>query len=201
MKNSIFLYEGQQKDLISEKFIAPVTHMVQLYVWKSWNGQLGFNINSESILFTQALIGDKLTILFPNLEIIDTVDLVLKKINNLRGITFLDHELEVRDIWLQFEKYKKDIKTNVLLERYGKSPTNVQRPIVLDWFDSNEGKYTASFLKFCNEKNIRFITWAFSDFGIYFFSFLDVKAEILLSSEHLDVEIHEVDDINKMPYY
>jgi hypothetical protein len=201
MKFSIYFYQGVQETLVCEKFDSPNTKEVQIYVWKSLDGSLGFNCDDLSLRFVKEFIKNAITISFPDLQLIDNEKQIEKNIQNLIGITFFNNFNLIKEEFEKYKVYEEKKKRNSLLARYGKVTEELKVPILINWYDNKEKKYTKAFLDYCINNRIEFITWAFSDFGIYFFSFSEINRNVEFIAEKLGVGFCKVDNMLKMPYH
>jgi hypothetical protein len=201
MDFTIYKYEGSQDTLITEKFFEPYNTYVYMYVGRDVNGSLGFDVNATAVSFVKTLLDQRVTVSFPDLEKIDSKEKIEQCICNLRGITFLNNHELIKEEYDKYLLYQTKIKKNTLLARYNKPLENIEVPTIANWYDSVSRKYTNEFLNYCKNHSIDFITWAFSDFGSYFFSFKDVTKEVMDISKHSEIHVKIVDDFLKMPYH
>ena len=203
MSESIYMYEGVQKTLVEEKFIKPLGSTIQEYNWKSGDGSVGFNIKGSALDFLKLFLDNKPTVLYPGLKLIDTNENIEKNIHNLQGITFFNNSSLIKEEFSKYLLHLNKGKKNALLERYGKPIEVLQTPVISGWYNK-ERKYTEAFSNFCLINNVKFIVWAYSDSGIYFFNFCEIiKVDSIVKelSDKLDLNFVKVNDIDKMPYH
>lgn len=196
------MYEGIEETLISEKFYQSPTNKICTYVYrKILNGELGFNTDDLAIKFVKELLNQRCTVLFPSLLMIDSPEKIEKNINMLRGITFLEKRELIEFEHNKYLEYESNNKKNALLARYKKPINHLEIPVILTWYDSKARKYTKEFMHYCESNDIEFIVWAYSDWGIYFFSFNNVNSEVKNIANALNIPFVQVDNVVKMPYY
>ena len=201
MSFSIYIYKGIQDTLIKEKFLQSDTTKIYMYVGKSADGTLGFDTNNTAVMFVERFLDQRVSVLFPSLEIIDSKEKIKKSIHNLRGISFLNNSELLKQEHDKYLLYENKRKKNVLLARYNKPVEQLEIPTICDWYDSSTRRYSKEFLEYCRQHEINFIVWAFSAFGSYFFSFKTVNDQVRAISDELGIDVTIVDDISKMPYH
>ena len=201
MSNSIYCFQGLQEVLIDEKFPSSKINEIQLFVWKSDSGVLGFDTDELSLRFVKEFIGDKITVAFPMLTLIDNKAFLKKSIGNLQGITFLNNDRLIKEEFGDYLTYERKKERNALLARYGKVTETLKMPGIVNWYNSKHNNYTAQFMEFWSEHNLEFIVWAFSDFGIYFFSFKNIDTDVEFLAKQLAVNFIRENNILNMPYH
>ncbi|AXT61696.1 hypothetical protein D1816_15475 [Aquimarina sp. AD10] len=164
----IYKFEESNNVFIEEKFQTPINSTLSVYIWKSLDNSLGFNMDDQGSKFIKNLIEDSITILFSDFTRIESDKDIDININNFRGVSFWNKKELLLEEYDNYQTYKNDKKKNELLLRFNKPTKELNTPALIDWFDENN-KITYEFLAFCTKNEIDFIVWDWSDFGIYFY--------------------------------
>lgn len=200
--NGIYTYKGKQDILLKEKFAVPKQKQLELFIWRSIDGSLGFNVDDDGNNFLKHLISETYTILLPTIIPIEGDGDITENINNFKGVSFLNNTDVPRKEYEQYLLFKTNEKKNRLLKKYNRRLIENQEPSISSWYINK--RYTEQFDSFVEKYDLEYIIWSFSDFGIYFFHTLktnSVLEKVKKICSTYGYPIHKVSDIRNMPYH
>jgi hypothetical protein len=200
--NKIWVFKGEQKKFLDEKFGFSDKEKVEIFVWQNFDRRLGFSESEEAIQFLINFLNSTYTVLFPKIELIENEEYLKKNVYNLKGISFWNKKELVKERYREWYSYIQQEKKNRLLKKYSKELTETRKPKILEWFVKN--KYTEKFHTFINANNIEYVIWAYSDFGIYFYhipnsDFISNRIKDLCAESKY--EYCQVDNMMEIPHH
>ncbi len=188
--------------MIKEKSEKSHSENIELFVWKSSEGRLGFDTDQRGIEFVTNFLQGVGTVLFPTFQKIVSSEDIESSINDFRGVSFFNNNNGIEKELAAYEDYLKVTKKNTILKRLGKHVAEISEPRISRF--KIDGRYTDSFWNFIEEKRMNFVIWDWSDFGIYFYCFADLfpvmDAYVKSIAENLEITYCIVNSINDMPY-
>lgn len=172
-------YVGSGKELLRPEYIEneSLVSNISLYVWISEDESIGFNMDDKSILFMQLFLSDFSTIIFPEIEVVNSSEDVKMNINKFHRAVSIHKPCSSLDTELsKVFNFRDQKKKNDLYERYGRDTIPLVKPNMFDWFNRNV--FTRDFFSFVNDSNLAFAIWEHSEFGNTFFHFNDSSSII-----------------------
>jgi len=199
----IYIYKGEYKNVINEGLIPKLSNDVNLYMWKSIDRSVGFESDDDGIEFLNHLIADADTLLFPEIELVNSPEILRTKMYRLRGVSLWNAKSEIEKEYQKLQEFLRLKKKNELLTRYGKQPIELEEPVFFDWYRNK--RYTDEFVDFCVRNEIEFIIWEQSDLGTTFFEFEKgdhfMLDKVNMIAKDLNVDVKTVFDVVNIPYH
>ena len=202
INNKIYVFQGEDKLFLKEKFESIDTNDVEIFVWQNADKSLGFSDEEKGISLLKSFIKDAYSILFPTIKPIEKECDIDKHVNNFKGVSFWGNEEIVKHKYEEYLLYIKNEKKNRLLKRHNKKLIKNHKPSILEWYVN--GHYTKAFTSFVENNKLNYVIWSFSDFGIYFFhiqkdSFVLKKVQFLCNKENNG--LIKISNMKEMPHY
>jgi hypothetical protein len=196
----IYIYQGSLKKLYDNP-IPSLGDTVNFYIWKSEDRSLGFEQDQDGMGFMRELLSNSKTLLFPNMEFLNSSEKLDNYLYRFKGLTFFDNLEVVQKEIDSYNKYLEVVRKNNLLFKFGRTLIELPEAQILKWYVDSE--YTSEFVDFTLENNMSYIVWKSSDLGICFFDFNDNKI-LNRVNEIIDkkgIESNIITDVNQIPFF